>query len=145
VVFPSGVPLARQIGAGAIGRLDKSKLPNLAHMDPFAMERVALNDPGNAHAIPWMWGTAGLGYNPAMVAKVLGTGHLDSWSAVFDPAVASRLAKCGIAFMDIPEDSLMIARIHLGLDANSQDTGDLAAAEALFMRARPYIRYFNTS
>jgi putrescine transport system substrate-binding protein len=145
VVFPSGVPLARQIGAGAIGRLDKSKLPNLVHMDPFAMERVAHNDPGNAHAIPWMWGTAGLGYNPAMVEKVLGTDRLDSWDAVFDPAIAAKLAKCGIAFMDVPEDNFMIARIHLGLDPNSQDLGDLAAAEALFKRARPYIRYFNTS
>jgi putrescine transport system substrate-binding protein len=145
VVFPSGVPLARQIGAGAIGRLDKSKLPNLAHMDPFAMERVAHNDPGNEHAIPWMWGTAGLGYNPAMVAKVLGTDRLDSWDAVFDPAIAAKLAKCGIAFMDVPEDNFMIARIHLGLDPNSQDIGDLAAAEALLKQARPYIRYFNTS
>lgn len=145
VVFPSGVPLARQIGAGAIGKLDKAKLPNLANMDPFAMERVAVNDPGNAHAIPWMWGTAGIGYNPAMVAKVLGTDRLDSWNAVFDPAIAAKLAKCGIAFMDVPEDNFMIARIHLGLDPNSQDSGDLAAAEALFKRARPYIRYFNTS
>jgi putrescine transport system substrate-binding protein len=145
VVFPSGVPLARQIGAGAIGRLDKSKLPNLAYMDPFAMERVAHNDPGNEHAIPWMWGTAGLGYNPAMVAKVLGTDRLDSWDAVFDPAIAAKLAKCGIAFMDVPEDNFMIARIHLGLDPNSQDIGDLAAAEALLKQARPYIRYFNTS
>jgi len=145
VVFPSGVPLARQIGAGAIGKLDKSKLPNQAHMDPFAMERVARNDPGNAHAIPWMWGTAGIGYNPAMVAKVLGTDRLDSWDAVFDPAIASKLSKCGIAFMDVPEDNFMIARIHLGLDPNSQDSGDLAAAEELFKRVRPYIRYFNTS
>ena len=88
VVFPSGVPLARQIGAGAIGRLDKSKLPNLANMDPFAMERVAQNDPGNAHAIPYMWGTAGLGYNPAMVAKAIGTDRIDSWGAIFDPAIA---------------------------------------------------------
>jgi len=145
VVFPSGVPLARQIGAGAIGRLDKSKLPNLVHLDPFAMERIAFNDPGNAHAIPWMWGTAGLGYNPAKVAKVLGTDRLDSWDAVFDPAIASKLAKCGIAFMDVPEDNFMIARIHLGLDANSLDLGDLAKVEALFKGVRPYIRYFNTS
>jgi putrescine transport system substrate-binding protein len=47
--------------------------------------------------------------------------------------------------MDVPEDNLMIARIYLGLDPNSQDLGDLAAAEALLKRARPYIRYFNTS
>jgi putrescine transport system substrate-binding protein len=37
-----------------LASLDKSKLPNLAHMDPFALGRFAHNDPGNAHAIPWM-------------------------------------------------------------------------------------------
>ncbi len=145
VVFPSAVPLARQIGAGAIGKLDKSKLPNLAHMDPVVMERIALNDPGNAHAIPYMWGTAGIGYNPVMVAKALGTGRIESWDAIFDPAIASKLAKCGIVMMDVPDDTFMVARIYLGLDANSERTEDLAAAEAVLKRVRPYIRYFNTS
>jgi len=145
VVFPSAVPLARQVGAGSMRKLDKSKLPNLAHMDPFAMGHVARNDPGNDHAINYTWGTAGLGYNPAMVARVLGTDRIDSWAAIFDPAVASKLAKCGIAMIDVPEDTLMIARIYLGLDPNSQKLEDLAAAEALLKEARPYIRYFNTS
>ncbi|HEU4693740.1 MAG TPA: polyamine ABC transporter substrate-binding protein [Vicinamibacterales bacterium] len=145
VVFPSAVPLARQVAAGAIRKLDKSKLPNLANMDPEVMARIALNDPGNAHAIGYMWGTAGLGYNPAMVEKAIGKDRIDSWGAIFDPAIASKLAKCGIAMMDVPEDSFMVARIFLGLDANSQDPGDLAKAEALLRRARPYIRYFNTS
>jgi putrescine transport system substrate-binding protein len=145
VVFPSSVPLARQIGAGAIGKLDKSKLPNLVHMDPFVMERIALNDPGNEHSIPYMWGTAGLGYNTKQVRKALGNDRLDSWAAIFDPAVASKLAKCGIAMMDVPEDTLMVARIYLGLDPNSEKPEDLAAAEALLKRVRPYFRYFNTS
>jgi putrescine transport system substrate-binding protein len=145
VVFPSAVPLARQVGAGAIAALDKSKLPNLAHMDPEVLRRVGLNDPGNAHAIPYMWGTAGLGYNPDRVRKALGTDRIDSWAALFDPAVASKLAKCGIAMMDVPEDTFMVARIYLGLDANSQKLEDLAAAEALLKRARPHFRYFNTS
>ncbi len=145
VVFPSAVPLERQIKAGAMQRLDKSRLPNIEHMDPWVMNRVALSDPGNEHAIAYMWGTAGLGYNPAKVSKVLGTGRLESWGAIFDPAVASKLAKCGIAMIDVPEDTLMVARIHLGLDPNSQKREDLAAAEALLKEARPYIRYFNTS
>jgi putrescine transport system substrate-binding protein len=145
VVFPSAVPLARQIAAGAIRVLDRSKLPNLANMDPVIMERVALNDPGNVHAISYMWGTAGLGYNPAMVKNALGTDRIDSWGAIFNPAIASKLAKCGIAMMDVPEDTFMVARIYLGLDANSQRTEDLAAAEALLRQARPFIRYFNTS
>jgi len=145
VVFPSAVPLARQVAAGAIGKLDKSRLPNLAHMDPEVMRRIGLIDPGNEHSIPYMWGTAGLGYNPEQVRKVLGTDRIDSWSAIFDPAVASRLAACGIAMMDVPEDTFMAARIYLGRDANSLDAGDLADAEAVLKRARPYYRYFNTS
>lgn len=145
VVFPSAVPLARQVAAGAIGNLDKSKLRNLGNLDPVVMERIALNDPGNAHAIPYMWGTAGLGYNPAKVAKALGTDRIDSWGAIFDPAVAAKLAKCGIAMMDVPEDTFMVARIFLGLDPNSERPEDLAAAEALIARVRPHIRYFNTS
>ncbi len=145
VVFPSAVPLARQVGAGAMLELDKSKLPNLANMDPFAMGHVARNDPGNAHAISYTWGTAGLGYNPEMVEKALGTRRLDSWAAIFDPAVASKLAECGIAMIDVPEDTFIVARIYLGLDPNSQRSEDLAAAEALLQRARPFYRYFNTS
>ena len=102
-------PNVKKNGFGGVeaGKLDKSMLPNLVHMDPFALGRVAHNDPGNAHAIPWMWGTAGLGYNPAMVAKVLGTDRLDSWDAVFDPAVASKLAKCGIAILDAASGELV--------------------------------------
>jgi putrescine transport system substrate-binding protein len=47
--------------------------------------------------------------------------------------------------MDVPEDTFMVARTYLGLDANSEKAEDLAAAEELLKRARPYIRYFNTS
>src|SRR5262245_53465392 len=101
VVVPSAVPLARQVQAGAIARLDKSRLPNLVHTDPFVMERIALNDQGNEHAVPYMWGTAGLGYNPAMVRKAIGTGRIDSWRAIFEPAIAAKLARCGLAMMDV--------------------------------------------
>ncbi len=145
VVFPSAVPLARHMAAGALQPLDKSKLPNLVHMDPEAMRRIAANDPGNRYAIPYMWGTIGLGYNVAMVRKALGTGTIDSWSAVFDPANASRLAKCGIAILDAPEDVMQSARIYLGLDANSERREDLAAAERLLTSIRPYVRYFHSS
>lgn len=145
VVFPSSVPLARQLSAGALQPLDKTKLPNLVHMDPDAMGRIAANDPGNRYAIPYMWGTIGLGYNVAMVRKALGAGTIDSWRAVFDPALASRLAKCGIALLDAPEDVFMSARVYLGLDANSERREDLAAAERLLMSIRPYVRYFHSS
>ncbi len=51
VVVPSGSFLERQIQAGLFQPLDKSKLPNLANLDPVVMETAAVHDPGNEHAI----------------------------------------------------------------------------------------------
>ena len=145
IVVPSATPAERQIKAGVYRKLDKTKLPNLSNMDPEIMRRIAVNDPGNAHAINYMWGTVGIGYNRALVRKALGTDRIDSWAALFDPAVASKLAKCGIAFLNAPEDVFMAARIYLGRDVNSEKTEDLEAATEMLMKVRPHVRYFSSS
>ncbi|TIP70012.1 MAG: extracellular solute-binding protein, partial [Mesorhizobium sp.] len=63
VVVPAGPFLARQIQAGVFQKLDKSKLPNLKNMWPEVMTLLAKYDPGNEHAVNYMWGTTGIGYN----------------------------------------------------------------------------------
>src|SRR5271169_1159940 len=100
VVVPTASYLERQIKAGAFLPLDKSKLPNLKNMDPQLMAKVALHDPGNAHGIIYMWGTNGIGYNERMIKELMPDAPLDSWRLVFDPAVASKVAKCGISVLD---------------------------------------------
>ena len=145
VVVPSANFLQRQIMAGVFLKLDKSKLPNLGNMDPEIMSRVAQHDPGNDHAINYLWGTTGIGYNPDMVKKALGTDTIDSWSAIFDPANAAKLAKCGISMLDAPSEVMDSALIYLGRDPNSEKADDLAAAEELLMKVRPYVRYFHSS
>ena len=145
VVVPSANFLERQIKAGVFLKLDKSKLPNLVNMDPEIMQRVAAHDPGNEYAINYLWGTTGVGYNPDLVKKAIGTDKIDSWSAVFDPAVASKLAKCGISMLDAPSEVMDSALIYLGRDPNSEKAEDLAAAEALLLKVRPYVRYFHSS
>jgi putrescine transport system substrate-binding protein len=142
---PSGNFLERQIKTGAFLKLDKSKLPNLAHMDPEIMRFVADHDPGNQYGINYMWGTTGIGYNPDLIEKALGTRQLDSWDAVFDPKIAVKLASCGITLLDAPEDIFEAVRIYLGRDPNSERAEDLAAAEELLMAVRPYVRYFHSS
>lgn len=145
VVVPTGNFLERLVKAGVFLKLDKSMLPNLSNMDPDIMRRVAAHDPGNEHAITYMWGTTGIGYNPRMVEKALGADRIGSWDAVFDPAVAAKLAKCGISMLDSPEDVFDAARIYLGRDPNSEKAEDLAAAEELLKKVRPYVRYFHSS
>jgi putrescine transport system substrate-binding protein len=145
VVVPTGYFLQRQITAKVFLKLDKSKLPNLANMDPDIMQRTAAHDPGNRHAVTYLWGTVGLGYNPDLVKRALGTDTLDSWSAILEPPNAARLAKCGIAMLDAPSDIASTVAIYKGLDANTEKPEDLEAIEETLMAVRPYIRYFHSS
>ena len=145
VVVPTAPFLERQIKAGVYQKLDKSKLPNLANMDPEIMQRTAAHDPGNEHAVTYLWGSVGLGYNPDMVKKALGTDTIDSWGALLDPAVASKLAKCGISILDAPTDVFGSVAIYLGLDPNSEKPEDLEAVEEALLKIRPYVRYFHSS
>ncbi len=145
VVVPSASFLERQIQAGVFMKLDKSKLPNLANMDPEIMERVAKHDPGNEHAVPYLWGTTGIGYNPEKVKAALGTDTIDSWAVIFDPEQAKKLQSCGLTMLDAPGEVIDSALIYLGRDPNSESAEDLAAAEELLMKVRPYVRYLHSS
>jgi putrescine transport system substrate-binding protein len=145
VVVPTASYFERQIKAGVYLTLDKSRLPNLKNMDPQLMAKVALHDPGNAHGIIYTWGTNGIGYNEKMVRELMPDAPLDSWRMVFDPAVASKVAKCGISVLDSPAEMLRAVYSYLGKDANSQSPTDLVQAEAVLTKIRPFIRNINSS
>lgn len=145
VVVPSASFLERQIKAGVFQKLDKSQLPNLGNMDPDIMQRVALHDPENAHSVPYLWGTTGIGYNEAKVKKILGDTPLDSWNFVFDPKLAAKFKDCGISVLDAPDELLKITLAWLGRDPNSEKEEDLKAAEEKLMAIRPFIRKIHSS
>jgi putrescine transport system substrate-binding protein len=145
VVVPTASYFERQIKAGAYLPLDKSKLPNLKNMDPQLMAKVAFHDPGNAHGVIYLWGTNGIGYNEKMVKELLPDAPLDSWRMVFDPKVASKVAKCGISVLNSPAEMMRAVFSYLGKDPNSQNPDDLAQGEAVLLKVRPYIRSINSS
>jgi putrescine transport system substrate-binding protein len=64
---------------------------------------------------------------------------------VFDPTVASKVAKCGISVLDSPAEMMRAVFSYLGKDPNSQNPEDLAQGEAVLMKIRPYIRNINSS
>jgi putrescine transport system substrate-binding protein len=145
IVMPTASYFERQIKAGLYLPLDRSKLPNLKNMDPQLMAKVAFHDPGNAHGVIYMWGTNGIGYNEKMVKALLPDAPLDSWRLVFDPKVASKVAKCGISVLDSPAEMMRAVFSYLGKDPNSQSPEDLAEGEATLLKIRPYIRSINSS
>jgi putrescine transport system substrate-binding protein len=147
IVVPSASPyMARQITARAYRTLDKVKLPNLKNLDPQILARAATADPGNAHGVPYLWSVTGIGYNTALLDHALGeAAPRDSLVLLFDPAYAQKLAPCGIALLDTPQEVVPAALAYLGRNPKSHTEADLADAIALIDQLRPYVRRFHSS
>ena len=145
VVVPSNHFLGKQIKAGAFQPLDRTKLPNWSNLDPALLKQLEANDPGNQYAVPYLWGTNGIGYNVEKVKAALGVDKIDSWAVLFEPENMKKLASCGVSFMDSADEMIPSVLNYLGLDPNSQSADDYAKAEAKLMEVRPYVSYFHSS
>jgi putrescine transport system substrate-binding protein len=146
VVVPTASPFfVRQLAAGLYRPIDKAKLKNFKNLDPEIMAQLAKYDPGNTHGIPWMWGTTGIGYNVAAIKKRMADAPVDSLKMVFDPAVVSKFADCGVMMLDSATDVFPAALKYLGLDPDSKKPEDLAKAADVVKAVRPYIRKFHSS
>jgi putrescine transport system substrate-binding protein len=147
VVVPSIEFLGRQIQAGIFQPLQKDKLPNFKELDPALMATIAKVDPGNAYGVPYMWGTTGIGMIKEKVIAALGPdAPLDSWDLVFKPENLAKLSKCGVAFLDAPNEIFAATLHYLGKDANSQDVKDYQGdAKALLKQLAPSVTYFHSS
>jgi putrescine transport system substrate-binding protein len=146
IVVPSDIFWARQLQAGIFQKIDKTKLPNYALLDPDIMKILAKDDPGNQYGIPWTWGTDGLGINVEKVKAALGNdAPLTSWSLLFDPKYAQKLKGCGISVLDSAVDTFGMALIYLKKDPNTSNPADYQAAYELLKSVRPYITQFNSS
>jgi len=145
VVVPSNHFLGKQIKAGAFMKLDRSQLPNWQNLDPALLKQLQTNDPGNEHSVPYLWGTNGIGYNVDKVKEVLGTDKIDSWAVLFEPENIKKLTKCGVSFMDSPDEVIPAMLNYLGLNPNSTNPDDYKKAEAKLLQVRPYVTYFHSS
>ncbi len=145
IVVPSNHFLGKQIKAGAFQKLDKAKLPNWSNLDPALLKQLETNDPGNQYAVPYLWGTNGIGYNVEKVKAVLGVDSIDSWAALFEPENMAKLSQCGVAFLDSADEMIPSVLNYLGLDPNSTNPDDYAKAEAKLLAVRPHVTYFHSS
>ncbi|HBX54519.1 polyamine ABC transporter substrate-binding protein [Pseudomonas sp. UBA2684] len=145
VVVPSNHFLGKQIKAGAFQKLDRSQLSNWQNLDPVLLKQLEVNDPGNQYAVPYLWGTNGIGYNVEKVKEVLGVDKIDSWAVLFEPENMQKLASCGVSFLDSADEMIPAVLQYLGLDPNSSNPEDYAKAEAKLQAVRPYVTYFHSS
>ncbi len=145
VIVPSQTYLNRMIQADVLLKLDPSKIPNLKHAWPEITRRLATYDPGNAHAVNYMWGTTGIGYNVGKIKERLGTTPIDTWNLVFRPENLAKFKNCGIHMLDAADEMIPAALKFLGIDPDSKKTADIEKAGALLMQLRGNVKKFHSS
>jgi putrescine transport system substrate-binding protein len=147
IVVPGSSWARMQIDGGVLRELDKSKLPNLANMDPNLQALLGKLDVGNKHLIDWLWGYTTVGINVDKVKAALGAMPMpdNAWDLVFDPKYASKLKSCGISMLDSPSEVLPPALHYIGKPAFSKNTADYAEAGRMLQAIRPYVTLFSSS
>lgn len=146
LVVPTASPwLATQIPAKLYRPIDRDKIKNYGNLDPALMAQLASYDKGNQHAVPWMWGTTGIGYNSERVLRIMADAPVYSLRLLFDPAVVSKFKSCGVVVLDSPTDVIPAALTYLGRNPDSHSQEDLDAATKALLAIRPYVRKWHSS
>ena len=147
IVVPGSSWARMQIDGGVLRELDKSKLPNLANMDPGLQGLLAKLDPGNKHLVDWLWGYTTVGINVDKVKAALGAMPMpdNAWDLIFDPKYVSKLKSCGVSMLDSPSEILPPALHYLGKPAFSKNGADYQEAGRLLQAIRPYVTLFSSS
>lgn len=147
IVVPGTVFAKPQIEGGLLQPLDKSKIPNLANLEPAIMSVLAKADPDNKHLVPWAWGFTTVGINKTKVEKALGKMPMpeNAWDLVFKPEYTSKLKSCGIAYLDSPTEIIPVALHYVGKDAYSNDPADYKLATEMLAKVRKDVRLFSST
>ena len=137
--------LGRQIPRGLWREIDKSRLQNLGNIDASILRMLGRIDPGNRYALPYMWGTTGIIFNPEMIAAALPDAPVDSLDMVFRPEIVRHFRKCGVSVLGTWVDMVPILSQYLGRPDLPADPATLAAIASTYAAVRPFIRRATTS
>jgi putrescine transport system substrate-binding protein len=146
IVTMNAVPhLAREIPQGFWKKLDAAQIPNARNADPQILKLMEQVDPGNAHAVPWMWGTTGIIYNADKVKALFGEIPANSLDMVLKKENAEKFERCGISILNSWQDILPLVARYLGQPKLSADPTQLGAVLAKLQEIRPFLRRIATA
>ena len=133
VVCPTNWLINTLVQLQLIEKLDQKRLPGLENlMQKF---KSSSYDPGNAHSIPFVWGTNGIGYNRTKVE-----GAVDSWDILWDPKYKGR-----IGMLDSAGDCFQVALLKKGYSINANAPAQLQEAAELLAQQKPLVRVYNSA
>lgn len=133
IIVPSDYMVRIMIKLGLLAKLDKSQLPNLGNLDE-RFRRLPY-DPHEEYAIPYTWGTSGIGVRTdKMDAPVVSLGSL------FDPMYRGK-----ITLLDDMRETIGLALKFLGYSVNTADAKALGEAKELLLRQKPLVKAYTST
>jgi len=123
VIFPSEYMIERMLKNDMLETLDLNNIPNLANV--LDNLKNPSYDPGNAHSVPYMWGTLGILYNTDMVSSI------DSWSVLFDTQY-----KNNVFMMNSLRDTIGLALKYKGYSLNTRNADELKVAGDILVQQK---------
>jgi putrescine transport system substrate-binding protein len=146
IVTMNAVPhLAREIPQNFWKKLDPAQIPNARNADPLILKLLDRVDPGNTHAVPWMWGTTGVIYDADKARSLVGAVPAESLDWVFKKEYLEKFARCGVSVLDNWQDILPLVARYLGQPKLSAEPAQLDAVVAKLREIRPFLRRIATS
>lgn len=132
--------------AGALQKIDKTKIPNWSNLDENRLKLLASIDENNDYAYPYTEITIGIGYNKKKIEEIFGKDYkVDSWDFLFKKENSDKLKQCGIAVLDSPIEIISAAMHYLGKDPASEKAADFKDAEKLLTALASNTAYFHSS
>ncbi len=138
--------IPRLAKAGALMKIDKSKIPNWSNLDENRLKLLATLDPDNEYAYPYTEISVGIGYNKEKIAEIFGPDYkVDSWDLLFKKENSDKLKKCGIAVLDSPIEVISTVMHKQGKDPTSENEADYEEAKRILTDQAANDSYYHSS
>jgi spermidine/putrescine transport system substrate-binding protein len=134
VIYPSDYMVAQMLELDLLTELDQSQLTGLTDLYP-TWENPAY-DPGNAHSVPYSWGTTGILYNRELVDT-----EIRDWDDLW--ANTDTLSR-RITLLDDVREVMGAALKSLGYSYNSTDPAQIEEAFQKLVELKPAIAAFQS-
>ncbi|MCS6836738.1 MAG: spermidine/putrescine ABC transporter substrate-binding protein [Anaerolineae bacterium] len=114
VAFPTEYAVLILAREGLLQTIDMNKIPNYATNIPKRWKGL-FHDPNEQYSVPYLWGSAGIGYNVNKIAEVT------SWNDLFNYNGPT-------AWFGDPRNMMSVGLLMLGHDPNSTNPDEIRAA-----------------
>ena len=130
VTVPSDFMVSIMIGQGLLAELEARAIPNVAFLEAH-LQHLAF-DPDHRYAVPYLWGTVGIGYDSAVV-----TPPPDSWAVLWDTRYAGK-----ISMLNDQREVFGAVLRSMGKSMNVTDPVTIDAAKQKLIDQKPLVKTY---